>query len=55
MALSWIDAAVRAYLLDRRPSLVKCFDEVVATCVEASATDLRHTPTPVRKVALPSR
>ena len=36
MALSWIDAAVRAYLLDRRPSLVKCFDEVVTTCVEAS-------------------
>ena len=55
MALSWIDAAVRAYLLDRRPSLVKCFDEVVATCVEASTTDLTRAIAPVRKVALPSR
>jgi AcrR family transcriptional regulator len=51
MALSWIDAAVRAYLLDKRPSLVKCFDEVVATCVEASVADLRRAPTPVRKGA----
>ena len=44
MALSWFDAAVRAYLLDRRPSLVKCFDEVVATCVDASTTDLTGQP-----------
>jgi AcrR family transcriptional regulator len=55
MALSWIDAAVRAYLLDRRPSLVKCFDEVVATCVEASTTDLTRAITPARNVPLPSR
>jgi AcrR family transcriptional regulator len=40
MTLSWFDAAVRAYLLDGRPSLARCFDEVVATCVQASATDL---------------
>ena len=52
MALSWFDAAVRVYLLDRRPSLVKCFDEVVATCVEASTTDLTNAsgePAAVRR------
>ncbi len=40
MALSWVDAAVRTYLLDNRPSLVDCFDEVVAACVSASGRDL---------------
>jgi AcrR family transcriptional regulator len=40
MALSWFDAAVRAYILDGRPSLAKCFDEVVATCVQASASEI---------------
>jgi AcrR family transcriptional regulator len=48
MALSWFDGAVRAYLLDGRPSLVKCFDEVVATCLQASATDLANATTTVR-------
>jgi AcrR family transcriptional regulator len=55
MTFSWIDAAVRAYLLDRRPSLVKCFDEVVATCVEASTTELMRAITPERRLALPLR
>ena len=40
MALSWLDAAVRTYLLDNQRSLVKCFDRVVALCVRSCATDL---------------
>jgi len=40
MALSWFNAAVRTYLLEGRASLTKCFDEAVATCARASATDL---------------
>ena len=40
MALSWLDAAARVYLIENKPSLVKCFDEVVATCLRASAEDL---------------
>lgn len=40
MALSWLDAAARIYLMEAKPSLVKCFDEVVATCLRSSARDL---------------
>ncbi len=40
MALSWLDAAIRSYLLDDRPSLVECFDEAVAACLSAGAADL---------------
>ncbi|HET6949689.1 MAG TPA: TetR/AcrR family transcriptional regulator [Acidimicrobiales bacterium] len=40
MALSWLNTAARTYLIDARPSLVECFDEVVATCLSASARDL---------------
>ena len=40
MALSWLDAAARIYLMEAKPSLVKCFDEVVAVCLRASARDL---------------
>jgi hypothetical protein len=40
MALSWVDAAARAYLLDDRPSLLECFDEIVAACVDATGNDL---------------
>jgi AcrR family transcriptional regulator len=40
MALSWLDAAARIYLMEAKPSLVKCFDEVVSTCLRSSARDL---------------
>lgn len=40
MALSWFTSAIRIYLLENRPSLVKCFDEVVAGCLRSSAGDL---------------
>lgn len=40
MAFSWFAAAAHVYVRERRRSLVKCFDEVVATCVQASARDL---------------
>jgi AcrR family transcriptional regulator len=40
MALSWLDAAARIYLMEAKPSLVKCFDEVVSTCLRTSARDL---------------
>jgi AcrR family transcriptional regulator len=41
MATAWFTTAVHIYLVEGRPSLLACFDEVVATCLEA-ATDLRH-------------
>jgi AcrR family transcriptional regulator len=37
MACSWSLTAVRIYLMERRSSLVKCFDEVVETCVHSGA------------------
>ena len=40
MALSWLDAAARIYLMEAKPSLVECFDEVVSTCLRSSARDL---------------
>jgi AcrR family transcriptional regulator len=40
MACSWVLAAVRIFFVERRRSLVKTFDEVVATCVQAGAHDL---------------
>jgi hypothetical protein len=40
MALSWLDAAARTYLLDNKPSLLSCFDDVVGACVGAAARDL---------------
>ena len=35
MALAWFITAVRLYVKNHRRSLVRCFDEVVAACVEA--------------------
>jgi AcrR family transcriptional regulator len=35
MATSWFTAAIHLYLIEGRPSLVECFDEVVATCRRA--------------------
>jgi AcrR family transcriptional regulator len=35
MAASWFTTAVHLYLVENRPSLVECFDEVVATCAAA--------------------
>jgi AcrR family transcriptional regulator len=43
MAASWFTAAVHLYLVEGRPSLVECFDDVVATCLRAVA-DSRLTP-----------
>jgi len=40
MAMSWFLTAAEVYLTDGRPSLVECFDEVVSTCVQASASSL---------------
>jgi AcrR family transcriptional regulator len=40
MAEGWYITAVRLYLKQGRRSLVKYFDEVVVTCVHASARDL---------------
>jgi AcrR family transcriptional regulator len=40
MALSWLDAAARIYLMEAKPSLVKCFDEVVSICLRSSVGDL---------------
>jgi AcrR family transcriptional regulator len=40
MAFSWFMTAAHMYLTEGRPSLVGCFDEVVATCVQSGARDL---------------
>ncbi|MBL7502286.1 TetR family transcriptional regulator [Frankia sp. CNm7] len=37
MALSWFTTATHLYLTESRPSLLACFDEIVATCVQATA------------------
>jgi AcrR family transcriptional regulator len=35
MALGWFITAAHIYLIEDKPSLVGCFDEVVATCVQS--------------------
>jgi AcrR family transcriptional regulator len=40
MAIDWMTTASHIYLVEGRSSLVKCFDEVVATCVHATTRDL---------------
>jgi len=40
MALGWMTTASHIYLVEGRSSLVKCFDEVVATCRHATTRDL---------------
>jgi hypothetical protein len=35
MATTWFVTAIHIYLVEGRPSLVDCFDEVVATCRRA--------------------
>ena len=40
MALGWMTTASHIYLVEGRTSLVKCFDEVVATCRQAATRDL---------------
>ncbi|UGQ11769.1 TetR/AcrR family transcriptional regulator [Yinghuangia sp. ASG 101] len=37
MALGWFATAALVYFAEERPSLVGCFDEVVATCTRADA------------------
>ena len=55
MALSWLDAAARVYLIENKPSLVKCFDEVVARCLRASAHDLAPAIAPSTNASTPAR
>jgi AcrR family transcriptional regulator len=43
MAASWFTAAVHLYFVEGRPSLVACFDEVVASCLRAVG-ETRLTP-----------
>lgn len=40
MSEAWFLTAARVYFTQRRASLVRCFDEAVATCVRASVRDL---------------
>jgi AcrR family transcriptional regulator len=40
MACTWFLTAAHVYLMEGRRSLVKCFDEVVAICVQSGARDL---------------
>jgi hypothetical protein len=40
IALSWLETACGIYLKEARPSLVECFDEIVAVCVRSVADDL---------------
>jgi AcrR family transcriptional regulator len=40
MALGWMTTASHIYLVEGRSSLVKCFDQVVATCGHATTHDL---------------
>jgi AcrR family transcriptional regulator len=40
MVFGWFLTAVRVYFKDGRRSLVRCFDDVVATCVRAVGEDL---------------
>jgi hypothetical protein len=37
MAVGWFIAATHVYLIEGRPSLLDCFDEVVATCLREVA------------------
>src|SRR5579875_2921728 len=41
MAFDWVVTAAHVYLVEDRPSLVACFDEVVETCVQAATQDFR--------------
>lgn len=40
MAVSWFVTAAHIYLTESRRSLLRCFDEVVSTCVSATASEL---------------
>jgi AcrR family transcriptional regulator len=40
MTIDWMTTASHIYLVEGRSSLVECFDEVVATCVQATKHDL---------------
>ncbi|OHV30050.1 MULTISPECIES: TetR/AcrR family transcriptional regulator [Pseudofrankia] len=46
MAMSWFTTATHLYLTEDRPSLVACFDEVVAACADATATLATAVPPP---------
>ncbi|ADP82383.1 TetR/AcrR family transcriptional regulator [Pseudofrankia inefficax] len=44
MAMSWFTTATHLYLTEGRPSLLACFDEIVATCAQAAAALTPTTP-----------
>jgi AcrR family transcriptional regulator len=46
MAETWFLTAIRIYFRQGRASLIKCFDEVVARCVQSSVRDLAPSLTP---------
>ena len=43
MAVGWFTAATHVYLIEDRPSLLDCFDEVVATCLREVAESQLET------------
>ncbi|WP_018500251.1 TetR/AcrR family transcriptional regulator [Parafrankia discariae] len=45
MVLGWFSTAAQIYFTEERPSLLECFDDVVASCARASARDLRGSST----------
>jgi AcrR family transcriptional regulator len=40
MACGWFVTAAHLYLVENRPSLIDCFDEIVAVCVRSGVRDL---------------
>jgi AcrR family transcriptional regulator len=43
MAMGWFSSAAHIFLTEDRTSLVECFDEVVAACVDSTARQLDRT------------
>jgi AcrR family transcriptional regulator len=43
MAMGWFSSAAHIFLTEDRGSLVECFDEIVAACVDATARQLDRT------------
>jgi len=48
MTFAWFTTAADIYLIEGRPSLVECFDEVAATCLCGSADLLADRVASVR-------
>jgi AcrR family transcriptional regulator len=47
MACGWFLAAVRVHLIQGRPTLLRCFDDVVATCIREGGVHLGPTNPPL--------